>query len=86
MMEPLEWCRRRAHRKSPFLSCQLSVFFALARYRVVKIACSCSEVVLRTMKNYKAHLVYPSSGPCYEVIAPRAVFFVLKKKNSVTIG
>jgi hypothetical protein len=38
-----------------FLACQLSVFFALARYRVVKIVCSCSEVVLQTMKNYKAH-------------------------------
>jgi hypothetical protein len=33
----------------------LSVFFALARYRVVKIACSYSEVVLQTMKNYKPH-------------------------------
>jgi hypothetical protein len=33
----------------------LSVFFALARYRVVKIVCSYSKAVLRTMKNYKAH-------------------------------
>jgi hypothetical protein len=33
----------------------LSVFFTPARYRVVKIVCSYSEVVLRTMKNYKAH-------------------------------
>jgi hypothetical protein len=33
----------------------LSVFFTPARYRVVKITCSYSEVVLRTMKNYKAH-------------------------------
>jgi hypothetical protein len=33
----------------------MSVFFALARYRVVKIVCSYSEVVLRTIKNYKAH-------------------------------
>jgi hypothetical protein len=33
----------------------VSVFFALVRYKVVKIACSCSEVDLRTMKNYKAH-------------------------------
>jgi hypothetical protein len=28
---------------------------APARYRVVKIVCSYSEVVLQTMKNYKAH-------------------------------
>jgi hypothetical protein len=33
----------------------VSVFFAPARYRVVKIACSYFEVVLRTMKNYKTH-------------------------------
>jgi hypothetical protein len=31
------------------------VFFALARYRVVMIVCSYSEVVLLTIKNYKAH-------------------------------
>jgi hypothetical protein len=47
----------KAHCKSPFLVHQLSLFFALARYRVVKIACSYSEVVLRTMKNYKAHYI-----------------------------
>jgi hypothetical protein len=33
----------------------VGVFFAPTRYRVVKIVCSCSEVVLQTMKNYKAH-------------------------------
>jgi hypothetical protein len=33
----------------------VSVIFAPSRYRVVKIACSCADVVLRTMKNYKAH-------------------------------
>jgi hypothetical protein len=33
----------------------LSVFFAPTRYRVVKIVCSCSDVVLQIMKNYKAH-------------------------------
>jgi hypothetical protein len=33
----------------------LSVFFAPARYMVVKIVCFCFKVVLRTMKNYKAH-------------------------------
>jgi hypothetical protein len=47
--------RGEAHCKSLFLACQLLVFLAPPRYRVVKIACSCSEVVLRTMKNYKAH-------------------------------
>jgi hypothetical protein len=83
MMEPLKWCSRRACCKSPFLGHQLSVFFAPARYRVVKIVCSCSEVVLQTMKNYT--IVYPGSCLCYEVIALRPIFFVWKKKNSVTM-
>jgi hypothetical protein len=61
----------------------LSVFFTPARYRVVKIVCSCSEVVLRTMKHT---IVYPGSGPYYVVIVLHPVFFVLKKKNSVTMG
>jgi hypothetical protein len=38
--------RGKARCKSPFLACQLSVFFAPTRYRVVKSACSYSEVVL----------------------------------------
>jgi hypothetical protein len=42
------------------------VFFALARYRVVKIAHSYSKVVLRTTKHT---IVYPGSGPTLEVIA-----------------
>jgi hypothetical protein len=38
--------RGKAHYKSPYLAHQLSVFFALARYRVVKIMHSYSEMVL----------------------------------------
>jgi hypothetical protein len=38
--------RGKACCKSPFLACQLSVFFAPARYRVVKIAHSYFEMVL----------------------------------------
>jgi hypothetical protein len=57
--------------------------FALARYRVIKIACSCSEVVLRTMKNYKAHYSLSwfkrGNSPTYNI-------FVLEKKNSITKG
>jgi hypothetical protein len=60
--------RGKAHYKSLFLACQLSVFFAPARYRVVKIARS---VVLRTTNNT---IVYPSSGPSLEVIALRLAF------------
>jgi hypothetical protein len=41
--------------KSPYLARQLLAFFAPTGYRVVKITSSYSEVVLRTMKNYKAH-------------------------------
>jgi hypothetical protein len=35
-------------------------FFALERYRVVKIACSCFKMVLWTTKNYKAHYILSS--------------------------
>jgi hypothetical protein len=34
---------------------KLSGFFASARYRVVMIVHSHSEMVLRTIKNYKTH-------------------------------
>jgi hypothetical protein len=44
----------------------LSVFFALAGYRVVKIVRSSSDVVLQTMKHT---IIYSSSGPSSEVIA-----------------
>jgi hypothetical protein len=37
------------------------------------------------MKNYKAHYSFSVSGPCYEVIAIRATFLVLKMKNNVKI-
>jgi hypothetical protein len=47
--------RGKARYKSPFLACQLSVFFAPARFRVVKITCSYSEMVLQTMNKHKAH-------------------------------
>jgi hypothetical protein len=38
--------KEKAHYKSPFLVHQLSVFSAMAKYMVVKITCSSSEVVL----------------------------------------
>jgi hypothetical protein len=60
----------------------LSVFFAPVRCRVVKITYSCFEVILRTIKHI---IVYLGSGPYYEEIALRLAFFVLKKKNSVTL-
>jgi hypothetical protein len=44
----------------------VSVFFAPARYRVVKIMYSYSVVVLRTTKHT---IVYPGLGPSLEVIA-----------------
>jgi hypothetical protein len=42
--------------------------FASARYKVVKIAHSCSEMVLRTTKHT---MIYPGSDPSLEVIALR---------------
>jgi hypothetical protein len=47
----------------------LSVFFALARYSLVKIARSSSEVALQTTMHM---VIYPDSGPSLEVIALRA--------------
>jgi hypothetical protein len=46
------------------------LFFAPTRYRVVKIARSSYEVVLRTMKHT---VIYPGTGPSLEVIALRIV-------------
>jgi hypothetical protein len=43
----------------------LSVFFTPARYMVVKITRSCSEVVLQTTKHT---MIYLDSGPSLEVI------------------
>jgi hypothetical protein len=62
----IETSRGKAHCKSPYLAHQLLVFFTPIRYRVVKITCSYSEVVLRTTKHT---IIYPSSGPSLEVIA-----------------
>jgi hypothetical protein len=53
-------------------------FFASARYRVVKITCSCSEVILQTMKTIKQTIVYPGSGPFYKVIALRPAFLCIE--------
>jgi hypothetical protein len=78
--------RGEARCKSPFLACQLSVCFALARYRVVKVTFSCSELVLRTMKNYKAHYSLSCFGPLLQGNSPTSDVFILKKKNSVTMG
>jgi hypothetical protein len=62
----IETSREKARCKSPYLASELSVFFAMTRYRVVKIMYSCSEVVLRTIKHT---IIYPGSGPSLEVIA-----------------
>jgi hypothetical protein len=66
------------------MSVVLSVFFALVRYKVVKILCYYSEVVLRTMKNYKAHYSLTWLRPLLRGNSPTSCVFVLEKKNSVT--
>jgi hypothetical protein len=60
--------RGKAHCKSSFLAHQLSVFFAPATYKVVKIMRSSSDVVLR---NTKHTMIYSSLGPSLDVIALR---------------
>jgi hypothetical protein len=57
--------RGKARWKSPYLARQMSMLFAPARYRVVKIVHSYSEVVLRTTKHT---MVYPALGPSLKVI------------------
>jgi hypothetical protein len=44
--EPSECLEENHAASSPFLACQLLVFFALAKYRMVKITHCCSEMVL----------------------------------------
>jgi hypothetical protein len=48
----------------------LSVFFAPPRYRVVKITCSYSKMVLRATKHT---IVYLGLGPSLEVITLHSV-------------
>jgi hypothetical protein len=64
--ETIGTSKGNVHCKSPFLAYQLSVFFALVRYRVVKIAHCSSEVVLRTIKHM---VIYPGLGLSLEVRA-----------------
>jgi hypothetical protein len=58
------------HYKSFFLAYQLLVFSTPAKYRVVKIARSSSEVVVQTTKHT---MIYSSSGSSLKVIALRPV-------------
>jgi hypothetical protein len=55
-------------------------------YRVVKIACSCSEVFLQTMKSYKAHNSLSWFRPLLWGNSPTPIIFVLENKNNVTKG
>jgi hypothetical protein len=52
--------------------------FAPARYMVVKIAHSYSEMVLQTTKHTK---FYPGSGPSLEVIALHPAVLILKMNS-----
>jgi hypothetical protein len=56
-------------------------FFAPARYRVVKIACSCFEVVLRTMKNYKAHYSLSWFSPLLRDNSPTSSIFCIEEEE-----
>jgi hypothetical protein len=66
MSEPSECLEEKMYCKSPSLTCQQSMFFPPARYMVVKIKHSYSEVVLQTTKHT---IVYPNLGPSFKVIA-----------------
>jgi hypothetical protein len=73
--------REKTHYKPPFLAHQLSLFLAPARYRVVKIACSCSKMVLRTMKNYKAHYSLYWFRPLLYSNSPTSSIFDIKDEQ-----
>jgi hypothetical protein len=60
MMESLEHLEEKHAANPPFWCTNYQCFFAPVRNRVVKIACSSSEVVLRITEHT---MIYPSSVP-----------------------
>jgi hypothetical protein len=61
----------------------MSVFFAPAKYRVVKIMCSYSEVVLWTIKNYKAHYSLSWFRPLLQGNSPMSNIFCYIRRWTV---
>jgi hypothetical protein len=78
--------RGKARYKSSFLARQLSVFFAPARYRVVKIMHSYSEMVLWTMQNYKAHYSLSWFMPLLYSNSPTFSGLILKMNSGYNVG
>jgi hypothetical protein len=85
VIEPLEHPEEK-HDANPLPGALTVGVFAPVRYRVVKITCSYSEVILQTMKNYKTHYILSWFRPLLRGNSPMSNVFVLKKKNSVTLG
>jgi hypothetical protein len=77
MMEPSELSRGVARCKSLFLAHQLSAFLPPIRYKVVKIACFYLEVVLSTMKNYKADYNLSWFRPLLQGNSPTSRIFLI---------
>jgi hypothetical protein len=75
MMEPSEMSRGVARSKSPILARQLSMFFASEGMGW----CSCSEVVLRSMKNYKAHYSLSWFRPLLRDNSPTSNIFCIEE-------
>jgi hypothetical protein len=59
----------------------VGVFFAPARYRVVKIVCSYSKVVLQTMKNYKSHYSLSWFKPLLQGNSPMSNIFCIEEEE-----
>jgi hypothetical protein len=59
---------------------------APARYRVVKIVCSYSEVVLQTMKNYKAHYSLSWFRPLLRGNSPTSSVFCIEEEEQCYNG
>jgi hypothetical protein len=78
--------RVKAHCKSSFLAHQLSVFFTPVRYTVVKIVCSYSKMVLRTIKNYKAHYILSWFKPLLKSNSPTSSGLIFKMNSGYNGG
>jgi hypothetical protein len=68
------------------VAARMLVLFAPIRYRVVKIMCSYSEVVLRTMENYKAQYSLSWFRPLLRDNSPTSNIFCIEEEEQCYNG
>jgi hypothetical protein len=74
------------HAANPLSSVPTVGVFAPARYTLVKITCSYSEVVLRTIKNYKAHYSLSWFMPLLRGNSPTSSIFCIEEEEQCYNG